>query len=353
MQLSVAWEMTESVNQSNQNYQIPFQGKGKLVSYSLESERLKSNFLGDPHVRDLIIYLPPEYSEKNHYSLLIDLAPYTNSSFGRVNWRNFGPNVPQIIDQMIVQEKMPPAVVAFPDCYTRLGGNQFVNSRVMGPYEDYLTHEVVPFIEHRFACGGSGKRGVYGKSSGGYGALLLGMKYPDFWNAIACQSGDMAFELVYLQSMPIVLNELAKHDYSIEKFITKFESSRKVSGNQINTLMILAMAASYDPDPQSPFGVRLPVSYDTCEIIPERWQNWLEFDPLVMIDRYVDNMKKLKSIFIDCGFLDQYHLHFGARRLHQKLLQHNISHEYQEFPDNHSGIDYRLETSLPYLLQSL
>src|SRR3546814_20062202 len=93
---------------------------------------------------------------------------------------------------------MPPVVVAFPDCFTRLGGNQYINSAATGPWEDILLQEVVPLVEQRFGCGGAGRRGVFGKSSGGYGAIAHALKPADFWAAAACHSGDMGFELCYL-----------------------------------------------------------------------------------------------------------------------------------------------------------
>src|SRR3546814_18571439 len=88
---------------------------------------------------------------------------------------------------------MPPVVVAFPDCFTRLGGNQYINSAATGPWEDILLQEVVPLVEQRFGCGGAGRRGVFGKSSGGYGAIPPALKTPDFSDAAACPSGDLAF----------------------------------------------------------------------------------------------------------------------------------------------------------------
>ena len=41
---------------------------------------------------------------------------------------------------------MDPVVVAFPDCYTALGGNQYVNSPAVGRYADYLNQELVPLV---------------------------------------------------------------------------------------------------------------------------------------------------------------------------------------------------------------
>ena len=117
--------------------------------------------------------------------------------------------------------EMPPAVVAFPDCFTRLGGNQYVNSAALGNWEDFLIEEMTPTIETQIGCGGSGKRGLFGKSSGGYGSILHAMKHADFWSAAACLSGDMAFELCYLPDMPNLLRILAKKKNSIETFLTR------------------------------------------------------------------------------------------------------------------------------------
>ena len=69
--------------------------------------------------------------------------------------------------------------------------------------------------------------------------------------------------------------------------------------------MMLAQAASFDPDPSAPYGVRLPVTLDTCEIIPERWANWLAWDPLTLVEKHGPGLKQLKALYIDCGDIDQ------------------------------------------------
>jgi Putative esterase len=100
---------------------------------------------------------------------------------------------------------MPPSSSPFPDCFTRLGGNQYINSASTGAWEDFLLHEMVPAIEQRFGCGGTGRRGVFGKSSGGYGAITHALRHSDTWAAATCHSGDTGFGLCYLPDMPAVL----------------------------------------------------------------------------------------------------------------------------------------------------
>ncbi len=116
---------------------------------------------------------------------------------------------------------------------------------------------------------------------------------------------------------------------------------------------VLAMAASYDPDPTQFLGIRLPVTFDTCEIIEERWANWLRHDPVVALETQSDNLRRLKALYIDCGERDQFNLLYGARRFVRRLKELDIAHRYEEFPDNHTGVDYRMDTSLPFLAEAL
>jgi S-formylglutathione hydrolase FrmB len=121
----------------------------------------------------------------------------------------------------------------------------------------------------------------------------------------------------------------------------------------MKVLNILAMAASYDSDPTQYLGLRLPVTTDTCELIAERWDNWLTHDPIVKLERQADGLRGLKALYIDCGVADQFNLVYGARRFHRRLDELAIAHRYEEFDDNHTGVDYRMDESLPFLAAAL
>ncbi len=325
---------------------------GTIRTFHLDGATLRGNMLGDPTLRRIDVYLPPGHDGRG-LPLLFDLVGFTSGGPAHAAWRGFGENVPERADRLIATGAMPPVVIAFPDCFTRLGGNQYVNSIAMGAWADFLTLEAVPFIEAQLGCGGPGRRGVFGKSSGGYGALIHAMTCGDVWSAAACHSGDMAFELCYLPEMPALLRALAPHGGSPEAFIRAFEAKRKKDGAQLHALMTLAMAATYDPDPAAPFGIRLPVDPHTCELIEDRWSQWLAWDPVRIVDTHADNLRALKALYIDCGDADQYNLVYGARRLHRALERLDIPHRYEEFPDNHSSTDYRMDESLPFLAQAL
>jgi len=325
---------------------------GRVHRFAFDSRLLKDNLLRDPTVRIIDVYIPADGKHEG-LPLLVDLVGFTAGGPAHTNWKNFAENVPERLDRLIASGAMPPVVVAFPDCFTKLGGNQYINSAGTGRWADFLLEEAVPFVEEEFHCGGAGRRGVFGKSSGGYGAITHALLYPDFWSAAACHSGDMAFELCYLPEFPRLLRALARAGGSIEKWIADLQTAPKMKEGDLHDLMTLAMCATYDPDPQAPFGIRLPVDPQTCELIAERWKNWTAWDPVNLAQTRGAGLARLKALHIECGDIDQYDLVYGARRVHRTLEGLGIAHVYEEFPDDHSAVDYRMDRSLPLLAGAL
>jgi len=364
----------------------PFRGTGTIVVLEHVSKILADNPLGDPHARKLAVWLPAQYDEghgKNRgkrFPVLYDMVGFTGSGLAHVNWKPFGDNVPERVARLIEKRRMGPAIVVFPDCFTRLGGNQYVNSAAIGNYADYLTREIIPLVDREFrTLATRDHRGCFGKSSGGYGAIIHGMKYAQHWGAIADHSGDAYFDLVYGHDWPNTLDELAKHrepkrtpgpydvlreaghdgladgydDGRVRRFLDAVWSREKLSRAEGHAIMNVCMAATYDPDPQAPLGFRLPFHLDTGELIPGRWKRWLRHDPVLLVPRYAARLRKLSGIYIDCGWRDQYQIHFGCRQLSRALTQARVAHRYEEFDDDHSDVDYRMDASLPFLYRAL
>ncbi len=90
----------------------------------------------DPHVRKLAVWLPPQYDGfrgRRRFPVLYDLVGFTGSGLAHANWKPFGDNVPERAARLIDEQKMGPAIIVFPDCFTALGGNQYVNSSATTP----------------------------------------------------------------------------------------------------------------------------------------------------------------------------------------------------------------------------
>lgn len=367
---------------------------GRVVVLEHVSRVLDGNPLGDPHLRPLTVWLPPGYDEGagtargRHYPVLWDLVGFTGSGPAHVAWKAFGENLPERLDRLLAEQRMGPCIVVLPDCFTALGGNQYVNSSAIGDYADYLTRELIPFVDREFRTLASREhRGCFGKSSGGYGAMIHGMRYTKYWGAIADHSGDAYFDFVYRHDWPNTLTELAKYrrpalkpgaarfdwlvaskppkgrragpaaegldDGRVARFLAAFADKDKPASAEVHAIMNLCMAATYDPDPAAPNGFRLPFDLDTGELLPGRWRRWQANDPINLVARHAGKLRSLRGIWIDCGWRDQYHIHYGCRILSKRLAQHGVAHRYEEFDDTHSGVDYRMDSSLPFLWRAL
>lgn len=351
--------------------------EGRLVVLEHTSKRLADNPLGDPCTRKLHVWLPPQYDQAasrgrgRRFPVFFDLVGFTGSGPSHTGWRSFDENVPERAARLISERKLGACILVFPDCFTALGGNQYVNSSAIGAYADYLTRELIPTVDREFRTLASREhRGCFGKSSGGYGAIIHGMKYPRYWGAIANHSGDAYFDFVYRTEWPATLNELAKYrskrakggprrkadgrdDGRVKRFLEHIWKEENPSSSEIMTLMNLCMAASYDPDPRAPLGFRVPFDFETGEVIEMRWKKWLRHDPILLVGRYQKNLRTLRGIFLDCGWRDQYHIHYGIRILSRRLREHRIAHTHEEFDGTHSGIDHRMDRSLPFLYRAL
>ncbi len=357
---------------------------GRLVWVTHQSKVLSRNALGDPARRQFPVWLPPQYdadSARSHrFPVLYCLAGYLGAGPGQVNWHPLDENVPQRVARLIEQRAMGPVILVFPDCYTALGGNQYIDSSALGRYATYLTQEIVPFIDATFrTLAAREHRGLFGKSSGGYGAFMHGALYPEVWGAVANHSGDAGFDLLYRSDWPNTLDTLARYrqparvsgsvpsacyppglaqgrdDGRVARFLTHVWQCRKLNGEESHALMNLGMAATYDPDPRAPNGFRLPFHLETGALLPQRWSRWLALDPIQVVHQAGVRraLKSLRLLYLDCGWRDQYHIHYGLRQVSQQLHQLKVPHVYEEFDDTHSGIDYRHDTSLPLLYQAL
>jgi len=328
---------------------------GTVTSMRHRSQLLKDNPLGDPSDRRHPVYLPPGYQKSTQsYPVLVSLAAYTNAGPGQVGWRNHGESLPQRLDRLIGSGDLPPVIVLFPDCYTSLGGNQYVNSSAMGAYTDYLVDELLPALDEQFrTLAQVESRAVFGKSSGGFGALHVVMQRPGFFSAAASHAGDCGFDRVYLRDFPGCCDVLARYGQDPESFVRAFWRKQRPTGADFHALMTLCLAASYSPASGCSLGCELPFDLDTCALKESVWSRWLSFDPVRCVLDFSDQLSELSGLWIDAGRRDQYFIQYGTRELHSRLESAGLAHHYEEFDGSHSGIDWRYDHSLPWLLQRL
>jgi S-formylglutathione hydrolase FrmB len=330
---------------------------GRFDKHLFTSESLRGNPLGDPDERPLWVYVPPGYDDEpdRRYPSVYMIQGLT----GQLDaWRNrsaFRRNFPELADDLFASGEAPPAVVVWVDAWTSLGGSQFLDSPGTGRYHTYLCDEVVPWVDSSYrTLAAPEHRGIAGKSSGGYGAMVTPMLRPDLFGGLATHAGDALFEACYLPEFRDSARAL-RDDYegSFDKFWEDFRSRPAFTKDSDGYLLNdWCMAACYSADEDGT--VRLPFDPDTSELIPEVWERWLAWDPVRMVPRHADALRGLTAIYIDAGKRDQWYLDLGAEAFRRALADIGVTDVFFEiFDATHMGIEYRYPLSLKYLVERL
>ncbi len=328
---------------------------GRLEELEFRSEALRDNPLGDPHVRPLWVYLPPGYDDdpERRYPVVFVIQGFT----GQLDmWRNrdaFRPTYIEALDERFAAG-VPPCVVAFVDCWTSVGGSQFLDSPGTGRYHTYLCDEVVPFVDRAFRTEARReKRGIQGKSSGGYGALVTPMLRPDLFSGVACHCGDALFEAAYLPEFPQVARAL-REEYggSFERF--RDDVRTRPFGTKRSDVMLLeawGYAACYSADPDGT--VRLPFDPETGRLDDEVWVRWLRWDPVRMVAQHAETWRSMRAIWLEAGRRDEYFLDNGMVAVSRELEALGVEHTLELFDGGHMSIGYRYPGSLEFLALKL
>jgi S-formylglutathione hydrolase FrmB len=328
---------------------------GTLTIETIESEALRGNPLGDSTKRRAAVWLPPSYaaSPERRYPVVYWLAGYAATGEMFFQGSPWQPGLAERLDRLVERGSMGEIIVVAPDGFTRLGGAQYIDSPSSGAYETHLTAEVIPAIDRRFRTAATrDARGIGGKSSGGYGALVLAMRHPGIFSAVACHSGDAYFELSVIPEIAKAARTLRRRG-GVEGFLAYFESAVTKRSEDVTTIMMLALGACYSPDPARPLGIALPFDIDSGEIDWQVWHRWKAWDPVEMVASHAEALRALKLLFIDAGTRDEWNLDLAARILTRRMAALGIPFEHQEFDDGHRGTAYRYDVSLPKLATAL
>jgi enterochelin esterase family protein len=327
------------------------QGTVKILRHA--SAVLKDNPLGDKSVRDVCVYLPPDYESdaEKRFPVVYCLTGFTGRGRMLLNDNAFTPNLAERMDLLISKNQIKPMIIVMPDCFTFYGGSQYINSSATGNYEDYLTEEIVQFVDEKFrTTADKNSRAVMGKSSGGYGALIMAMRHSDIFGLVCSTSGDAYFELCYLPDVPKAFRAI-KGD--AKSFMEKFRREEKKGKDDFPALNIIGMSACYSPNENAKLGFDLPFDLQTGEIRSDVWQKWLDNDPTRLVEKSVENLKSLKLLYIDAGTRDEFALDLGARILCKRLKDFGVPFIHEEFDDGHMQISYRYNRSLELISERI
>jgi S-formylglutathione hydrolase FrmB len=171
------------------------------------------------------------------------------------------------------------------------GGRSFyINSRDgKVRYEDFFVKEFIPFIESHYRIHATREeRGITGVSMGGYGALRLGLKYPELFGSMSAHSAAL------IDKLP------------------------NFKGTDDQTAGIARVLGGSFGDPVDP-------------------KYWERESPFTIARAAVKSAEW--KIYFDCGTDDDFGFNVGAQQFHDLLVSRAIPNEFHLYPGGHD-LDY-------------
>ena len=295
---------------------------GQIHHLELKSQLLKGNPLKNPHHRQVVAFTPPGY-QGEPLPLLLYLP-----GFGSHPQKQLQKDFPvhRVIELLTYREEIPAVIFAYVDGYTRLGGSQYVDSSLNGPFASHILDEVVPFLENHF--GAAGPHSIAGHSSGGFGAIHLASLRPNLFRGVASLAGDLHFELTHKSLLSDLVNDLEKG---------KIQPSLAANLKQETTHYVLGMAAAYSPDPlQRKWKMHFPIDPKTSSIDESTWKQWMRFDPCSWPRSRFKKLMGLKRRILSCGSRDNFSLHLGMQHFHALAEERGVPFLKHLHEGNHS-----------------
>ena len=310
---------------------------------TIPGRTLEGNPLGDPVQRRVAVFTPklPRFTSK--LQTVYYLPGYFGSSedFLSDNGDVFAEIFQQLADNGI------PLRMVVPDCKTRWGGSQYLNSTAQGNYADYILEEVIPILEKQFGTPATPRdRIIAGHSSGGFGALRLAMMAPDRFGAIVALSPDTFFDVTHrpLAETPEVRNVTPKELRSYTILGPGFD----LPGHNMLQIM-LGLSAAYAPRGPNEPGQFHWLYDEKGNWIEEVWQNWLEEDPVVIARRNPHLFMPFHKIYLDGAEHDEFGAQKGAKALKDLIAPYSRV-EFYESPDGHADhIEERLARGIEWV----
>jgi S-formylglutathione hydrolase len=319
---------------------------GTLVERQVPAPALASNLLSDPAEVRVAVYLPPSYvaSPDRRYPTFYLLHGYLADI--EVFTRGFrSMSLARTLDDLIARGIMREMIVIVPSARTGYFGSFYTNSPVYGRWEDFISQELVAWVDTNYrTIAAADSRGIVGHSMGGYGAIMLAMKHPDVFGALYAMSPCcVTFEADFGPDNPAWRTAL--------QYKTRDQLSPKPqSFADFFATAFVAAAAALSPNPsKGPLYVDLPFRVESGALVAneETYEKWRSKMPLYLVEQHRRNLLQLRGIYLDYGAREEFsHIRAGTRALSDELTVRGIAHTFEVYADGDhvNKVHERIET---------
>ncbi len=332
--------------------QVTKEKKGTLIIKKVNAPSLKNNIIGELLTQNIAVYLPPNYSTSGKkYPVLYFLPGYGD------DYDTYGSMFKMLMDKLLASGKANEMIVICINGKNRFHGSFYVNSPVIGNWQDFIVKDVIPYVDGNFRTIKSAKgRGIAGHSMGGFGVLNLVMNCPGIFDSAYSMSPgifapgglkDGPFDFSYLQDTG--LRKLSKEEY-----VKRVE---QMGWNQ-DVTFAYGSAFAYDVKAGIPF-IQCPKGDIekgwTHDKIWARWENG--FGNLVeKVNKSKKNLLKLKAFTIEYGnYEENTWIPAGCKYFTKLLKKAGIPHKLVSFDGGHQDmvIDRVEKAVIPFFSQNI
>ena len=297
------------------------------TTISFTSKVLAGNPLKDPAERNIFV-IKPKTVTKARLPLVLYLPGFGGSSDDvakhPAEWED-------LVKRL--HDAKANVVFAVVDGRNRYGCSQYINSASSGRYLDYECDELVPFLEEQFHCGGrGGNRIVVGHSSGGFGALRVGMARQGEFGGVVALSPDSYFDVTH---KPLTLDAGTKK-IGLAK-IQKMGPPDLGPQDGLEGEAGYCLALSADYAPKADGSGQFEWLYDANGNYREDvYKLWLDNDPAVMAAASKRPFGRGQRVYLDGANEDDFKANLGAQQVADGLKNKRVTYTLSFPPGHHS-----------------
>ena len=284
----------------------------RVEKMTVHSASVEGNLEGNTADRTVFVILPDGYdaARKKRYPVLYFLHGFTSTAEEYMAYIPF--------DRALQAAKLD-LIIVVPDTNTRFGGSMYSNSPTSGMWEDFVTNDLITYVDRNFRTRPErGSRGLAGHSMGGYGTFKLGMKRPDLFGAL------YAMNPCCLVPRPV---EAAEPRFEAMTLDQALKGDFKVLAN-------FAVAAAWAPNPgKAPFYSDLATHEG--KPVPEVLAQWAANAPLAMVPQYLPALRAMHGIGVDTGDTD--FVRVDDEAMHAALVKFAVPHDWELYVGDHGN----------------
>lgn len=284
---------------------------------SVHGQSLEGNLEGNSANREVFVILPPSYAKEpnRRYPVVYFLHGFGDTAQIYLDYLKI-PDATRAAFAAGAQEM----ILVLPDGYTRLGGAMYSNSSTVGDFETFVARDLVAYIDgHYRSLAQRESRGLAGHSIGGYGALRIGMKFPNVFSSLYAMSSCCLVPRTISVEQAKALEGATLEQALKPDFAMRFD---------------LAAAAAWSPAPdRPPFFLDSGAKGGTLD--PLVLAKWAANAPQAMLPQYLPALRSMAGISLDVG--DKDFILADSNAMHAELNRFGIAHDWEVYEGDHGN----------------